>query len=125
MNSSIPGLDTEQFKTQVGFFEKAGKWRSQATLPILVYFFGENCTQCQRVKPQLEEVAQKWSEKVLFFKVDTDLNPELVQLFRVRSIPAFLLLAPGQNPLMTFGFMTELELSNTIQEKLLSENLSP
>jgi len=111
-------LDTDEFKNKVGYFEPTIGWKYLPQRPSLVYFFTEHCPQCERVKPHLEETAQKWQDKILFFKLNTDSNPEIVRNFRIRSIPAFLFLAVGKPPLITFGFMSQEELSLAIQEKL-------
>lgn len=63
--------------------------------PVLIYFWASWCQPCKMVKPIIESISEENIEKMDFFKVDADANPDIVQRFGVNSIPTMLVFKDG------------------------------
>ena len=63
---------------------------------VLVDFFADWCMPCLMMAPVIEELSDKFEEKIKFGKIDVDENQDLAQKYRVASIPNFILFKGGE-----------------------------
>lgn len=55
---------------------------------LLVFdFYADWCAPCKALEPILEEIAQKYHDRVEIYKINYDENPTLVAWFKVYGIP--------------------------------------
>jgi len=81
----VANLDDESFK------------RSVTAHPfLLVDFWAPWCGPCKAMAPVIEELAEKYADKVFMGKIDIDENPKTADSYGVRSIPTLVLLKDGQ-----------------------------
>ena len=64
--------------------------------PIFVDFHALWCGPCRMANPLLEEISNKYSEEVDFYKVDVDKNRFIAADFGVKNIPFFIMIEDGQ-----------------------------
>lgn len=58
---------------------------------IIMYFSADWCKPCQQMKPMIEDfIRDNVNPKI--FKIDSEIEPELVDKFQIRGIPTFVLL---------------------------------
>ena len=70
----------------------------------LIDFSATWCGPCKMLAPVLEEVSEELGDKVAFYNVDVDENPELAEAFDITNIPALALLKNGEKVDMQVGF---------------------
>ncbi len=63
---------------------------------VVVDFWAEWCAPCRAIAPIVEDLAQKYTGKVTFAKVNTDENPKTPQKFMVMGIPTLLFFKEGK-----------------------------
>lgn len=70
----------------------------------LVDFSATWCGPCKMLAPVLEDVSEQMKDKVAFYNIDVDENPDLAGQFGIASIPALVLLKNGEKAAMQVGF---------------------
>jgi thioredoxin 1 len=81
---------------------------------VFVDFFAEWCMPCVMMAPVVEEVSEKFKNKVKFGKINVGENEALAKKFNVSSIPNFVLFKDGKVIEQFVGAMDAEELENKI-----------
>jgi thioredoxin 1 len=68
----------------------------QSEAPVLVDFWGPQCTPCLALMPSVEGLAGKHGEKLKITKVDASKNRRLCLNLRVMGLPTFLFYRSGK-----------------------------
>ncbi len=71
--------------------------------PVIIDFYADWCRPCKMVAPIMDELAKTYQGKVVFYKVNTDVERELSATFQIRSIPAILYVPKEGKPQMSVG----------------------
>lgn len=86
----------------------------ESKIPVLVDFWAQWCGPCKAMTPILEDVAQKYTDKVKIVKLDVDSNPATPPKFGVRGIPTLILFKDGQVKATQVGLLSKVELISFI-----------
>jgi len=89
-----------------------------AKIPFLVDFWANWCLPCRFISPLLENIAEKFKEKIIFAKVNIDEAPIISQKYNIDRIPYVLLFKNGEPKSFFIGLQSEENI-----EKWLEENL--
>lgn len=63
--------------------------------PVFLDFYADWCGPCKILSPIIDELAEEYHGRLLVAKVNTEQNPKLSALFKVKSIPTMLMLYKG------------------------------
>jgi thioredoxin 1 len=85
---------------------------------ILIDFWNESCIPCKRMAPMLEDLGRKYAGKLILAKLNTDINPIIVNRFEIRGVPTLLFMKSGQVLERISGVHTKSELIKVIEEIL-------
>lgn len=69
----------------------------------LVDFWAEWCMPCKALAPTMDQLAEKYSDKVTVAKVDIDSNPAIPAKFGIRGIPTIMMFKDGEQVDMFVG----------------------
>lgn len=94
------------------------EWKYLGDKPAIIDFYASWCGPCKMLAPIMEELAKEYDGKMYVYKVDTEAEQELAQIFGIRSIPSILFIPMEGKPMMTQGALPKTEL-----KKIISENL--
>jgi len=90
----------------------------QNSKAVLLDFWAEWCGPCKMIAPLLDEVADKYEDKLDVVKLNVDENPNVAQKFGIRSIPTLILFKEGAVQAQLMGAMPMRQL-----EEFLDTNL--
>jgi len=112
-------MSMQDFKDKVFDFETGEEWRFKGSEPAIIDFYADWCGPCKAIAPVLEELSETYQGKLTVYKIDTDKETELSQLFGIQSIPTLLFIPMEGSPMMQKGALPKNVLQNIIEEKLL------
>ena len=97
-------LTKAQFIVKVWDYTKSPKdWKYLGNKPAIIDFYADWCGPCKIAGPILEEIGAEYSGKIQVYKINTDQEKELAQVFGITGIPAFLYIPANGNPVMMSG----------------------
>ena len=85
---------------------------------VLVDLYATWCTPCKALAPVLEELADKYADKIKVVKVNVDEEESIAVKFGIASIPTVIFFKNGQTAASLVGLRTSSEIEKMI-EKLL------
>ncbi|MBO8151957.1 MAG: thioredoxin [Candidatus Neomarinimicrobiota bacterium] len=106
MAGNVLELNAESFSTEV----------EDSLVPVLVDFWAEWCAPCRRLAPIVEELANEYTGKVKFCKVNVEEEGELAQRFGIRSIPTIIIFKDGKPVNQLIGLQPKAEISKVLDQ---------
>ena len=100
MSNLIHAISDDSFENEV----------IESPIPVVVDFWAQWCGPCKALAPILEDIAQKYTDKVKFVKLDVDNNPSTPPKFGVRGIPTLILFKDGQVKATQVGLLSKADL---------------
>ncbi|MBI4267694.1 MAG: thioredoxin [Chloroflexi bacterium] len=90
----------------------------QSKKPVLVDMWATWCRPCQMVAPIVDELAEEYADRVHFFKLDVDQNPQTPAKYGVMSIPTLIIFKNGSPVSHIVGFRPKTELKRNLDAVL-------
>ncbi|MDO8491958.1 MAG: thioredoxin [Dehalococcoidia bacterium] len=92
-----------------------------AKTPVLVDFWATWCSPCRMVAPIVDELAEEYTGKVSFAKVNVDENRKLSEKYEIRSIPTLLVFKDGKPVKQIVGLRSKGDLKKALDEALAAK----
>ena len=90
----------------------------QASGPVLVDFWAEWCGPCKQIAPALEDLAQRYQDKVQVVKVNIDENPSTPSRYGVRGIPTIMMFKAGEVAAVKVGALPKSRLFEWVDNSM-------
>ena len=90
----------------------------EAEKPVLVDFWATWCRPCIMVAPILDELAEEYSNRISFAKMDIDQNPKTAARYGIMSIPTLLIFKNGEPVSHIVGLRPKGELKQSLEAVL-------
>ena len=105
-------INQSEFIEKVYDYKKnPDKWVYEGSKPAIIDFYADWCGPCRRLSPVLEKLAEKYKDKIVIYKVNTDKERELAA--------AFVFIPLGDTPQVSQGALPQEVLEKGIEEVLL------
>jgi thioredoxin 1 len=116
----VTHLTKQDFLDKIFDYEKSQEWKYKGALPAIIDFYADWCGPCKAVAPALDELAKEYDGKVVIYKIDTDKEIELSQIFQIQSIPTFLFIPLTGAPMIQHGALPKNAFKEVIEDRLLT-----
>jgi len=90
-------------------------------IPVFVCFSTSPCGSCFALCLVVADLAEEYRERVKFIKINVEEEPELVDRYKVRALPAVLLFHHGKSVEGMVGFRSKAKLRRTL-DTLVARN---
>mgnify|MGYP001223573692 FL=1 len=87
--------------------------------PTIIDFWADWCIPCKMLSPILNELAKFYGKRIMFAKVNTEKEPELVAKFAIEGIPTLLVMDKGEVIDRIVGFAPKDIMKKKIDDILL------
>lgn len=115
-------LTKEMFLEKVWNYEKnPDQWVYEGDKPCMIDFYADWCKPCRIVAPIMDELAKEYEGEIYVYKIDTQKERELAQVFQVTSIPRVLFCPKNAKPQMSVGALPKPSFVQAIEEVLLEK----
>ena len=112
-------MTADTFKSEVFDYTVEKEWNFKGEVPAIIDFYADWCGPCKMVAPILEELSNEYQDKLVIYKVDTEVERELASIFGIRSIPSILFIPVEGRPMMQAGALPKSVLKNIIDGELI------
>ena len=86
----------------------------QASVPVLVDFWGHGCGPCMMMDPVLKEIAEENPDTLKIAKINAGENMGLATRFQVRGVPTLLFVKDGEVKEQHTGMLPKAALMDKI-----------
>lgn len=118
----VIALNKAEFLSKVFNYEKnSTQWVYEGTKPCIIDFYADWCGPCKKIAPIMRDLAAKYKNDIIIYKVNVDQEKELAAAFGIQSIPSILFVPVKGQPQMAQGALPEEELVHQIDNFLLKK----
>ncbi len=90
----------------------------KSATPVVVDFWAAWCGPCRMLAPLTEKMAEDYTGKVKFCKINVDENPQTAMKYGVMSIPTLIFFKNGQQKDKSIGAVPEATLKPKVEALL-------
>ncbi|AKP67687.1 thioredoxin family protein [Companilactobacillus ginsenosidimutans] len=81
----------------------------------ILSFSNEWCPQCYMEKPIITKIADEYGDRINFYEINADENPELAKKYDILTAPSLIIEKDGELVYRLGGFMDKTQLSNLVK----------
>lgn len=114
--SSKPYVSSHQTTEPIAAMPMDGFDRVLKDNPVvLIDFYADWCKPCKKMDPIVNKIANEKSKTMKLLKVDTDKNDAMTNIFKIESIPTYILFKNGKQVWRGEGEIPEAELREILK----------
>ena len=103
----LNSITREYFLEHIYDYRKDKEFVFKGDKPVVIDFWATWCGPCMRLIPELEKMAEKYKDQVIFLKVNADKEKELCGMFNIVALPTLFFIPVGGKPIVEMGATPE------------------
>ncbi|MCF6183237.1 MAG: thioredoxin [Bacteroidales bacterium] len=120
-SQNVIHLNDASFKKNVWDYSKNSTWKYEGNKPVIIDFYADWCRPCKMIAPHLKAIQSEYGNKLQVYKINTDKNPQLANLFKIRSIPTVLFVPADGNYQQIIGYRSKAQFEEIVKSVLKVE----
>jgi len=113
-------MNATEFRNQIwDFAENENDFKYKGKKPAIIHFYSPLSNNSKASVSILDDLAQDSKGRYDIYKVNADIEKELVRLFQIKNYPAFLFITKRGEPQVYVGFKTKEQLVQLIENTIL------
>ena len=97
------------------FTEETAKIAIEKNTLAIIDFGANWCGPCRTIEPIIEQLSEKYADKIIIGKVNVDDELELARKFNIMSIPTFVAIKEGKVIGTTVGVQTKQQILDLLK----------
>ena len=119
-SGKLNSITREYFLEHVYDYRKSSEFVFKGDKPVVIDFWATWCGPCMRLIPELEKMAEKYKDQVIFLKVNADKEKELCVMFNIVALPTVFFIPVNGKPIVEMGATPE-KYVEIIEKQLLKK----
>ena len=119
-SGKLSPITREYFLEHVYDYRKSSEFVFKGDKPVVIDFWATWCGPCMRLIPELEKMAEKYKDQVIFLKVNADKEKELCVMFNIVALPTVFFIPVNGKPIVEMGATPE-KYVEIIEKQLLKK----
>lgn len=116
----VQSLTEKEFLAKIANYKHhSDEWKYLGDKPTIIDFYAEWCGPCKMIAPVLESLSKIYGNRVNFYKVNTEQELTLSNIFEIKSIPTLLFIPVEGRPQIAQGAIPKVQLVEIINKILL------
>lgn len=120
----VPGklneITRDYFLEHIYDYKTDKTFRFKGDKPVVIDFWATWCGPCMRMMPEMEKMAARYKDQIIFCKVNADKEKELCGRLNVSALPTLFFIPVNGQPIIEIGATPE-RYEQIIRELLLKE----
>jgi len=104
---TLNGISKDEFLEYIYDYKQKGEFLFKGEKPAVIDFWASWCGPCMKLIPQMERMADYYKDRVVFYKVNADVERELCEIFGVKVLPTLFFIPVGGKPIRDVGAQPE------------------
>lgn len=117
----IVELTAADFKQKVWNFDTNKSFTRIGKTPIILDFHATWCRPCKMLAPHLQAIQNKYSGKLIVYKIDVDKEPQLAKLFKIEAMPTIVFISSKTSYKSEVGYRDYDEFEKLVKQYFFSK----
>lgn len=104
---SLNEISKDEFLEYIYDYKQNKEFIFKGEKPAVIDFWATWCGPCMKMIPEMERISANYKDRIVFYKVNADVERELCEIFGIKGLPTLLFIPVGGKPIREIGAQPE------------------